>query len=828
MNWFRHLSIRHKVTLVVLVACLLALSLTGVGLVVFEQLTLKRRAEAQLTALSEIMAVSLQGAVDFRDAKTAEETLESLRMPDLLGAQLFLLDGSQFAGYEEMKLAGESNGALPPDGFYYPERNLVVLVQTLKRGGEAFARLRLAGDLNRSGLQAASSFYILGSVISVLLIAGFLLALVLQRAISGPLVALTDTILMVKARNDYSLRAPALGRDEIGQLSASFNEMLGAIGKHETLIRERELLLRSLIDNAASAIYLKRADGRYLLVNDKFEKLFGRTIEELREKTDHDIFAAHLADHFRKNDLEVLEKGEVIEIEEDAPHPDGLHTYLSTKFPLRDSRGQIYAVGGISTDITDRKRAEEALRRENAFRTSIIEGAAEGICVCQRIAGAPHLRFTLWNEQMTTITGYSMQEINRQGWYQLLFPDAPAVERAMARMARVQMGDKLRMEEWEITRADGTRRQVLISTSILPGSDSEPSVLGIFLDVTERLKAEREVRELNATLERRVQDRTEELQHRVAEVETLNRGMVNLLEDLQEARTESEVANASLNAANKELESFSYSVSHDLRAPLRNISGFVELLRTGVDQALDEQSTRYLNIITQEAKRMGTLIDDLLMLSRLSRAEMIRSQVDMRALVDEVRESLALETRGRDIRWVIGSLPTVLADRNLLRQVLANLIGNAVKYTGKREHAEIQIGCATDSVLGGRQSELLVEQGAENPPPSRMGARIGRCRELTEVSELSRISSEKRMSVIGNEDSEGKVVFYIRDNGAGFDMNYASKLFGVFQRLHSNKEFDGTGIGLANVQRIVTRHGGAVWAEAEVNKGATFFFSLPV
>ncbi len=224
-------------------------------------------------------------------------------------------------------------------------------------------------------------------------------------------------------------------------------------------------------------------------------------------------------------------------------------------------------------------------------------------------------------------------------------------------------------------------------------------------------------------------------------------------------------------AANKELEAFSYSVSHDLRAPLRHVSGFVQLLQSNAKGKLDDTGVRYLEVIAGAAKKMGELIDDLLSFSRTGRAQMHLETVSLGPLVDECRRELEPEMQGRKIVWTIGELPDVEADRPLLRQVLANLLGNAVKYSGKREEAHIEV----------------------------FSRREG-----------------------------GEIVVGVKDNGAGFDMKYVDKLFGVFQRLHGENEFEGTGIGLANVRRIIVRHGGRTWAEGEVEKGATFYFSLPV
>jgi PAS domain S-box-containing protein len=286
--------------------------------------------------------------------------------------------------------------------------------------------------------------------------------------------------------------------------------------------------------------------------------------------------------------------------------------------------------------------------------------------------------------------------------------------------------------EWQFRRKDGS----IFAAEVIATRMPEGNLLAMIHDITERKQVEEKIRQLNVELEQRVVERTTQLQ-----------------------------------VANKELEAFSYSVSHDLRTPLRHVVGFVELLKSDAGPLLSEKSRQYLATISESARRMGDLIDDLLAFSQIGRSEMQKSTVNLNNLVQETLTDLEDETKGRTIIWKIDPLPEVQADRPLLRQVLVNLLANAVKFTGSRNPATIEVGCAS----------------------------------------------------VDNKES----VFFVRDNGAGFDPKYTDKLFGVFQRLHSSNEFEGTGIGLANVQRIIQRHGGRVWAEGAVDQGATFYFSIP-
>jgi signal transduction histidine kinase len=296
------------------------------------------------------------------------------------------------------------------------------------------------------------------------------------------------------------------------------------------------------------------------------------------------------------------------------------------------------------------------------------------------------------------------------------------------------------------------------------GSDEIGQLVEAFNEMLSQIqRRDTQLEDAMQGLDRRVQERTVELQR---ELEERRRAE----EEILRLNQENELRLVELTALNREIEAFSYSVSHDLRAPLRHIAGFAEMLRKHSAAALDEKGLRYLGVIRDGALRMGRLIDDLLSFSRTSRAEMVTSRVDLRPLIDEVIAEIMRDAEGRQVAWTVGALPTVVGDRAMLRIVFVNLLSNAFKYTGKAASAHVEVGA--------RPAE------------------------------------------------DGRAALFVRDDGVGFDMQFAGKLFGVFQRLHRSEEFEGTGVGLATVQRIVSRHGGRVWAESEPGRGATFFLTL--
>lgn len=377
--------------------------------------------------------------------------------------------------------------------------------------------------------------------------------------------------------------------------------------------------------------------------------------------------------------------------------------------------------------LVERKRGEEVAREAEERYRLLFHSNPQPMWVYDRET----LAFLDVNEAAIRHYGYSREE-----FLAMTIGDIHPQEDVPALLQKVvEFSSGLTTPHtWRHRKKDGTIIAVeSISHELIFTGKRAQRVLAI--DITEHRRAEEEVRRLNETLERRVAERT-----------------------------------AQLAEANKELEFFSYAVSHDLRAPLSHINALVDLFRKRTTKVLDETGLNYLQVISDAIKHASNLVDDLLAFSHVGRAEMRRTKVSMDKLVEEVQRDLQLETDGRDIIWNLGELPRVQGNPSMLRLVLYNLLSNAVKYTRPRHKAEIEIS------------------GMEN----------------------------------GNE-----IIFFVRDNGVGFDMQHVDKIFGVFRRLHSAEEFEGTGIGLAIVQRIVRRHGGRAWAEGVTGVGATFYFSLP-
>jgi signal transduction histidine kinase len=364
----------------------------------------------------------------------------------------------------------------------------------------------------------------------------------------------------------------------------------------------------------------------------------------------------------------------------------------------------------------------------------VLDSMGEGLIAADRDG-----HFLIWNDSAKKLMGRDASDLPTDQWtphYQVFLSDGitPCPPDRLP-LVRALRGESVQVEM--MVQQPGCAEGVFLEVSARPLKDDHDNLGGgvaVLRDITERKNAEREIQALNQTLETRVIERTAELK-----------------------------------VANKELEAFTYSVSHDLRAPIRHISGFTKILTEKFRSSLPAEAQEHLQLIDQAAHRMGQMVDEMLKLARLGRQGLTVKVTGLSSMVEEVITLLAPETEGRQVEWKIGQLPFVECDPILMPQVFQNLISNALKYSRPRSTAVIEIG---------------------------------------------------------QTEKEGEKVIFVKDNGVGFDMKYSDKLFGVFQRLHVAEEFEGNGIGLATVDRIVKKHGGRVWVEAELDRGATFFFTL--
>ncbi|MCC7413587.1 MAG: PAS domain S-box protein [Gammaproteobacteria bacterium] len=493
--------------------------------------------------------------------------------------------------------------------------------------------------------------------------------------------------------------------------------------------RRSEERLRLLLESTPDALIVAGEDGRIVLANAEAYRTFGyeagtlmgQPVDLLVPASQRDVHA-RVREQYHGTPARRMGAGRALS----GRRRDGSEFPVEVSLsPLRTAEGLLIAAA--VRDVTARRRTEALIARFGR----LVDSALSEIYVFD----ADSLRFTMANAGARRNLGYSMAELEALTPLDLT-PEFDAGSFA-AILAPLRNGEREQVVfETVNRRKDGSRYPVDVHLQLTREAGGPPAFVAVLENITERKRFESDLRALNATLEARVAERT-----------------------------------AQLEAANRELEGFSYSVSHDLRAPLRHLSGFARLLQRDAGPGLDDEARRHLDIISGAAERMGELIDGLLAFSRLGRADIVAETLDLDALVQDVIAGLQTEIGARPVEWQIEPLPAVRGDRTLLRAVFGNLVHNAVKFTAGRAPARIEIG-----------------------------------------------------AVAGDP---AEVVLFVRDNGAGFDMNYAGKLFGVFQRLHSEDEFPGHGVGLALVRRIVHRHGGRVWAESAPGAGATFYLALP-
>ena len=577
------------------------------------------------------------------------------------------------------------------------------------------------------------------------------LAAGLASSWSTPLFSSDGRVLGTLAQYYHTARDPAPSDEQLVAIARHLAEIAIEHKQHDLALRDArdtlerrvaertealsisEARLRAVVDNTPDAVFIKALDGRLLHVNQAFARMLGRPAEQLVGGRYEDLAAPELARLGTAHDAEVLARGEALTFEEQGPMRDGqVRTFLATRFPYRADDGAVKGVIGIARDITDRQQAAEALRRSERLLSEAQSLAHMGSWEWDVAANRVH-----WSDELFRIYGLTPSAFGatfEAFLGQIRADDRPMVEEAVRRA--VELHEPYNIVE-HVVRPNGEERVLASSGQVEVGPDGRTTRLwGICLDMTERAHAEAELQRLYANLERRVAERTRQLE-----------------------------------AANHELEAFSYSVSHDLRAPLRAIDGFSQALLEDYAARLDATGQDYLRRVRTATQRMAQLIDDMLQLSRLTRGELRWGPVDLSAIAADALRELRAGQPERALEVVVAPGLTARGDARLLRAALENLLANAWKFTAHHPRARIEVG---------------------------------------------------RTAVEGGEEA-----FFVRDDGAGFDMAYADKLFKPFSRLHAASEFEGNGVGLATVQRVVHRHGGRIWAEAAPERGATFYFTLP-
>jgi PAS domain S-box-containing protein len=519
----------------------------------------------------------------------------------------------------------------------------------------------------------------------------------------------------------------------------------------ETALRESEERFHAMLNGIPQLAWMANPEGDIFWFNQRWYDYTGTTFEKMRGWGWQSVHDPETLPKIVEGWKASIANGTDFEMEFPLRAADGhFGTFLTRVVPLKDDQGDVVRWFGTNTDISERKQAAEKLAMQAAelarsrvaaesqsvmFKL-VLDNMGEGL-----IAADQDGHFLIWNDAAHNLMGRGAEDLPTEQWtphYEVFLPDGitPCPQDRLP-LVRALHGESVQVEL--IVQPPGTAPGKFLEVAARPLKDAQGSLRGgvaVLRDITQRKADEREIQKLNDSLEIRVSERTSELA-----------------------------------AANRELESFSYSVSHDLRAPLRHISGFSKMLVEEFGAGLDPGARRYLDRIQAGTQKMGLLVDELLNLAKVGRHAVNRRPAALNAIVAEVIAMLEADGEGRQVEWRVADLPVVDCDPILVKQIFQNLLANALKFTRSRTPAVIEVRCM-------------------------------------------------------EPEKDGQAVFMVRDNGIGFSMKYADKLFGVFQRLHRSEDFEGTGIGLATVQRIVQKHGGRVWAEAEVEKGATFYFTL--
>lgn len=596
----------------------------------------------------------------------------------------------------------------------YPGLGWLVLIR--QKSDIAFAPAR----------QLQQQIFILTMALGLLLA---ILGWIIADSLAQPMLAIAAAANLIR-QGDTTCKIPIVrGKNELAILSRSLSQLVRSLMQKEQEVQASNLRYRSLVFATAQNVWTTNPQGEVVGDLPMWRGITGQTEAEIQGWGW--LEALHPDDHDRAAKLwqNAAETKSLFETEYRVRRYDGSYGYFTVRgVPIMSVDNSIQEWVGIHNDISDRKRAQQALQESFSILYAVLEGTTDAIFL-KDLQGV----YVMLNSTTANIIGKSVEEIVGKDDTELFPPHI--AERIIEIDRRIISSATSEVFE-EILPMHGELRTFFTAKTVCRNQQGEViGIIGVSRDISDRKLAEQQIKQLNQDLERRVKERT-----------------------------------AQLEIANKELEAFSYSVSHDLRAPLRSIDGFSLALLECYGEQLDDKGKHYLQRVRNASQRMGELIDDLLLLARVTRSEMHCQTVNLSEIVQAIAHNLQHAQPERIVKFIVAPQVTAQGDPRLLRIAFENLLNNAWKFTSKKSDPTIEFG-------------TLSQQ-------------------------------------------DNTTVYFVRDNGAGFDQTYATNLFGAFQRLHTVDEFPGTGIGLATVKRIVHRHEGRVWANGAVEQGATFYFTL--